>query len=401
MKAGESMALTVYNAMKLNTLRNFRLMAGQLGLERRITKTGILDYEFTGDMPPDVENQFDVGEFVLSSMLYAKESEDALMKAVQRLIQLRVAALAIKTIFFKELPENVRQLADREQFPIFLFDNTVFFEDVITEISESIKSTDQLFLLEQKLDTLIHKDLSAPEIRAAAHELNRDFKERIMVFYCEAPIGAPPVDAERICSSCQKNRYRNTGSLVLRYKQGVMVMISDPSSDEQIYHSRFADLMAYIGQSPESFFVGGSNCCSTADGLAQALKEAVWALQIGVLEQKAYSMFAEAGIYRLLIPHQDSIWLDRYMESTMGQLEKQDVESRSDLVRTAVAWVFCRGNLKKAAEVLFVHENTVRYRINKIHDRLWPEENELSFYEQLAAAVRVYLLKHPGYRIAD
>ncbi len=388
------MALTVYDAMKLNTLRNFRLVAGQLGLDRRITKTGILDYEFAGDMPEDIENQFDPGEFVLSSMLYAKESEAALYKAVLRLAALKVGALAIKTIYFKELPDRVREFADREHFPIFLFDNTVFFEDVITEIGESIKTSDQLFQLEQKLEVLIHKELSAAEIRGASHELNRDFKENIVVFSCEAPLGEPPIDTERICAAYQKNRYQEAGNLVLRYRQGLMIFISDRMSDMKGFHARLADLMAYSGLSSKSFVIGCSSCCNTEDGLSQALREATWAQQVCRLEGHSYLCFEDTGIYRLLLPHQESIWQDRYLENTLKPLEKYDLENNTELLQTAIVWVRNKGNLKKTAEGLFVHENTVRYRINKIHKRVWPEENELSFYEQLSAAVRIYLFKH-------
>lgn len=387
------MALTVYNAMKLNTLRNFRLIAGQLGLDRRITKTGILDYEFAGDMPLEIENQFDVGELVLSSMLYAKENESALFEAVQRLVSLKAAALAIKTIYFKELPDRVRELADREEFPIFLFDNSVFFEDIITEIATSIRQADRFEQMEYKLETLLHKDLSSAEIRALSLELNRHFKKNLVVYHCKSMTGTPGHDPERIFNAFQKNSHWEMQNLVLKYKDGVIIFISEDSGDPRLFSAKFQDILAYGGLDTSEFWIGESTCRSTEEGLALALQEAQWALRVGFMEDQAFTRFAETGVYRVLLPHENSGWLEMYWRDTMAPLLQWDLESHGELLNTAVAWIQCRGDIKESARMLFIHENTVRYRIRKIHGLLGADLNEYSFYERLAVGVRIHRIK--------
>ena len=67
------MALTVLEATKLDTYKNFRLVAGHRGLDRIVQKVGILDWEFIQIKGPEFESSFIEGEFVLTSLLFAKD----------------------------------------------------------------------------------------------------------------------------------------------------------------------------------------------------------------------------------------------------------------------------------------------------------------------------------------
>lgn len=387
------MALTVYGAMKLNALKNFTLVAGHLGLDRKVTRTGILDYEFTGKVPDEIANQFAPGEFILSSMLYADQDEAALLAAVKKLIELKVAALAIKTIFFKALPESVQKLANEERFPIFLFDNSTFFEDVIAEIADSVRLTDRFHQLEARLDTLIYRDLSREDIRSLSMELNRDFRKHVVVFYGRPRETAELLEPERLHEAYQRNRFRGQENLLAGYRGGVMIFITADEADSGLYPARLQDVLSYGGLAGDRLAMGSSGVYDALDGLSTAIREAVWAQKVAAARCVELVSFETAGIYRLLLPHLESLWSEAYWKQFLNPLMKQDASAGTELMKTATAYVQCEGSLKKAAERLFVHENTVRYRINNIHRLLCPEAGELSFYEQLSAAVRLYTLK--------
>ncbi len=388
------MSLTVYGAMKLNALRNFKLVAGHLGLDRRVTRTGILDYEFTGKVPDEIANQFAAGEFILSSMLYAHQDEEALLEAVRKLITLKVAALAIKTIFFKELPESVRLLANEERFPIFLFDNSTFFEDVISEISESARTSDRLHQIEARLDTLMFRDLSREDIRTISLELNREFRNNLVVFHGKPRDPSESLSAERIHDAYHRNKFRGEENLLTGYKEGIMLFISAESTELSIYQARLEDVLIHCGLVKEKLDIGCSGVHDALEGLSLAIREAVWAQKVSVVYPDRLTSFEDTGIYRLLMPHQDSLWSEAYHQKFLMPLQKQDAATGAELMKTAVVYISCNGSLKKTAEALYVHENTVRYRINNIHRLLCPEANELTFYEQLSSAIRLYVLKN-------
>lgn len=60
------------------------------------------------------------------------------------------------------------------------------------------------------------------------------------------------------------------------------------------------------------------------------------------------------------------------------------------MFHTAVKYIENDGIKKTTADSLFIHENTVRYRINKIKEILGMKDLEGSFYEQLSAAIKLY-----------
>jgi DNA-binding PucR family transcriptional regulator len=66
-------------------------------------------------------------------------------------------------------------------------------------------------------------------------------------------------------------------------------------------------------------------------------------------------------------------------------------------MKTAIAYIKCEGNTKLTADSLFIHENTVRYRMNKIREKLDPNANDFVFYENLSLAVKIYLLNDQMY----
>ena len=65
--------------------------------------------------------------------------------------------------------------------------------------------------------------------------------------------------------------------------------------------------------------------------------------------------------------------------------------NNEELLNTACTYIKSKGDLDKTAESLYCHKNTVRYRLNKIHEILDPKSNEKEFNENLSIAIRIYL----------
>lgn len=64
------MALTVRDLMKLQCFNYLELIAGQKGLERKVSGMGIVDYELMPEFVEEYLQTFSSGDFVLCSFLY-------------------------------------------------------------------------------------------------------------------------------------------------------------------------------------------------------------------------------------------------------------------------------------------------------------------------------------------
>ena len=71
------------------------------------------------------------------------------------------------------------------------------------------------------------------------------------------------------------------------------------------------------------------------------------------------------GIHRLLL-HVPPDELRGFADDVLGELVDYDVRQRAALVDTLAAYLRQSGNLRRTAEELFVHVNTVSYRLHRI-----------------------------------
>lgn len=69
---------------------------------------------------------------------------------------------------------------------------------------------------------------------------------------------------------------------------------------------------------------------------------------------------------RNISPHER----DDFINEVLGNLLAYDLENQSELVNTLEVWINNRLNIAQAARELFIHRNTMLYRISNIEDLL-------------------------------
>lgn len=145
---------------------------------------------------------------------------------------------------------------------------------------------------------------------------------------------------------------------------------------------------------------GGESCSTIGIGRAysDALKlhlsyeEARQALVIGakVWGSGAVTHFEDLGVYRILHHHPDKAELDAFAEEVLGKLVEYDRKRNTDLVDTLDVLMDCNLNLSVAARRLYLHYNSLRYRLQKIEELIGPfvDDPHLRFNLQFALRIR-------------
>ena len=108
-----------------------------------------------------------------------RNNKEALLELIRNLDEAGAAALAIKTRFFENFPEEALNLADRLKFPLFFLNNKSSFIEVVSpvmvaivEAKNNIKMQTRFQIGEvekQELDRRLFSDLvmSPPDISAS------------------------------------------------------------------------------------------------------------------------------------------------------------------------------------------------------------------------------------------
>lgn len=78
--------------------------------------------------------------------------------------------------------------------------------------------------------------------------------------------------------------------------------------------------------------------------------------------------YSEMGIYKLLMSITDSEILTDYLDSTLAPLISYDREHNEDYLNLLKVYLKNDGSVKQTADDLYIHRNTVNYRLKKIEE---------------------------------
>jgi PucR family transcriptional regulator, purine catabolism regulatory protein len=102
---------------------------------------------------------------------------------------------------------------------------------------------------------------------------------------------------------------------------------------------------------------------------ATAYREAQEAIEIGGnAASETVSHYDDLGVFRLLARVEETAELERFSDDVIGELLRYDEKHASNLVETLTGLLEADGNLQQAAANLFVHYNTLRYRLQRISE---------------------------------
>jgi PucR family transcriptional regulator, purine catabolism regulatory protein len=121
---------------------------------------------------------------------------------------------------------------------------------------------------------------------------------------------------------------------------------------------------------PKTHLVAGiSGPAKTLDDWSRVYQEALQAMQLGQ-RLKLFQMvdFASLGIYRLLGKLEDMDAVQEFTDQVIGPLIAYDEQHRSALVQTIDEYFNHHGNISQTAEALFIHRNTLLYRLERIQE---------------------------------
>lgn len=356
--------------------------------ERAVTGAGTLDHEpFT-----KAYDLFSPGEFIFTTLGFAEQQPDLAEEALLALIQRDVAAIAIKPVALKSVSDRVAAASAERGVPVLFYEGR-FIERLITDlmnlIDDDAADSERTHLIdsilassdEQAVRSTIFAIAGATgatiqclAIRPAADD---DASLRALQRVVEAVLdgyGRRWDDVERtfVC------RYRGMLLGFVSFKRPPLKTIANSDADLQVCISTALPLVCGISH---ELPLGEADL---------AVRQAMAALHTAEQEGRdivrwttlRFDAFrAAAGTDRLYM---------RAADLVRSLLADYDAENDAELATTAEAFATSLGEVKTAADALFQHPNTVRYRLKKIKEVLGMEDcsdRELAFLLALAFLV--------------
>jgi DNA-binding PucR family transcriptional regulator len=180
----------------------------------------------------------------------------------------------------------------------------------------------------------------------------------------------------------------------------LVALLSEPCARQsQPAQVRQASMQFARQINEELHLAGGEDCSTIGVGRAYSdplklhlsYEEARQALVIGakVWGSGTFTHFEDLGVYRILHHHPDKAELDSFAEEVLGKLIEYDRKRNTDLVDTLDVLMDCNLNISVAARRLYLHYNSLRYRLQKIEELIGPFVDDAHQRFNLQFALRI------------
>lgn len=388
------MKLTVEDICNFPELKGLKIIAGKGGSNNIVERCGILDYEFVDSVKDKWYNtNFRVDNMiVVTSFLYAKDNEYLILDAIKKLASKKCQGLIIKNIFGLPIRENVIRYADTMNFPIILIESSeIHYEDLIILINERAKHYSSLNYRESKIDEMLRSVSGSNDIERIAYEINSSFKSDIISLYFKYLGEFSYEKYLKIEAFMAEKGILKASDSMFFYRDGFFVILSKDmfSTVDEMELSRpvldaFGDYLNYYG-------VGISRVHHLIYQLKDCVEESLYAAKLKNISNNNIMIYEGLGIYKVILPFCEDEAMRDFARTYIKQIEDYDLETNSNLLETAIAYVLNDGDLQKTADYMIQHKNTIRYRLKNVSNILGINIFETKHYEILSFAIRIYI----------
>jgi len=153
---------------------------------------------------------------------------------------------------------------------------------------------------------------------------------------------------------------------------------------------------------PYTVSMGISSPVSDLAGFRQAYECAKQSLEIGrAFQERSSSVvthYEDLGLFRVVSLAESRASLERFCLDTIGPLLAHDRENGTELVKTLRVFLEQKQNSAKAARALYIHYNTLRYRLDRIKEILGDALDNPQHRLTIEVALQLYPLvarSHP------
>lgn len=185
-------------------------------------------------------------------------------------------------------------------------------------------------------------------------------------------------------------------ALVAAQGENVLILAPDGDCSPQVLAERLrARLTKLLGQSVS---VGVGSTCQSLTAYPRSYREARQALAIARRQglQGRVSAFADLGIHQVLFQVPDTSALHDFVQRTLGPLLAYDRQHGTPLAYTLDQFLKHHGNRQATCKALFVHINTLNYRLRRISEILGLMLDDHAARLNLDLALRVLETMDPG-----
>ncbi len=365
------MSITIRDALQLEAYSSCQLIAGKKGINNIVLYMDSMEV-------PDIQPWLRANLLMITTGYSIKDDPPALKQLVQDLHNTGCAGLAIKTRFLGSIPQEIIDEADSLSLPIILIPDSTSVASLVLPLMNMIYDDQNIFVQSKYffidlISQSIHSEQEA-RMRAEAMHWPKPPMKLLLFRRNTSPVKDEQRQYYRQEQELMQKIYRRViesipAPLLLPINDNIILLVPDtPTPDLQSF---CAEMLDYFNHTLSmDVTIGISDTFHSYTRLHTAFQDAVDAIKIGEIEGTDQKIVPidHLRFEQALLEFSCNSRLKTYIEGVFAPLEKYDSENNGSLVDTMRIFVKNLGSKAKTSEDLFLHRNSLIYRIKKIEE---------------------------------
>lgn len=375
------MFVSISEVLKNPLFKQAKILAGKKGVSRKVKRISVFDCPYREAL---VESGILVeGDVFLTCLEQFRYEQENIYVYLDALIRSRCAALFVVTgDMLHVMTEEALKMCEENDLPVVLIPEDYPYAMIIDTVNKYIAMDNLNTINSLKLEKIMYGNLHSSEKMEVLYSINPNMKQYLRVINVAGEFTSDIALMElHIYYLNQKE------DIYVRNKNFMTFILSADSEKELRAHS---DVTAVrIGEFMDSPMVGYSRIYSRKD-IGNALEEGKRALETAKTMNITRQAYNPLSVLQLLLSIRDTQEAHDFYQAYVNAIrEKVSAENLRETLLTIENFVAYSGSFSETARIMNQHENTIRYRVNKVRAALGMEEDQVKFYETIAIAVKL------------
>ena len=364
--------------MNVEELQKLKLVAGEKGLYRHIrwlyfadSMRVVDDDEF--DDPEKYGHWIQGGELMVITNEAIINNDDFIEKLVFNSKEKCASGVIVQK---EKCTDFLIDLANQNEIPLFELPWDIRLIDLSQIVTTMIINEKTMHTsLESILTSILYGHYESEEdVMKLASSYRFDLSEECTLVKIVLKDAKNPYTSMDYLTNLTRNVFDNIGLrhiIILPETNGILVLFpSEKLENEKIYNCFKQISTSFFNKEKMQIRIGISLRKKQISEYKIALKEAVLSEKIAETKIDFIQFYNDLGMIKVFSSVQDKGQLLSFYNEILGKLETSDNVSDGNLCETLKVYIDCNCNALDASKKLFVHRNTMRYRLNKIEEIL-------------------------------
>lgn len=367
------MAVELNKLLEKVTHMDITIIAGEKGLSNMVSWVHMIETKEASTFLEGGEIAFVTGIGLSNSL--------SILNLVEHIWKNHATGVVLNTgPFLEKIPQEVIDFGNQHDFPIFTVPWKIHIAEIMRIFSYMIAKSEQANLeiaaaFKNALFFPKQEELYVVPLSQHGFNLNWNYYSCAIRIMQSARHSISQKRLEAVCLDIDNHlQHRKYKKFAIFYNENQLIAITGNYTEETMDAFTY-DIHEYLShylRKNEHFYISIGKCTKSIRCLYKSYRQALSIqnfLQNGKNNSNLLS-YSDMGIYKLLLGIEDKDIMKEYYEKTIQPLITYDQKNDSDLSKVLWCYLKHNGSVKDTADELFVHRNTINYKLNRVAEIL-------------------------------